>query len=90
MQTSIIVESPSIMMSLALLRGHRPPSESQLVESVDGIMERHGVKRAAFFGHSFGSISVAWMARRKPHVRKKCVSFAWTACLDLQGWEPRF
>lgn len=55
-------------MSLALLRGHRPPSENQLVESVEGIMGRHGLKTAAFFGHSFGSISVAWMARRKPHV----------------------
>ena len=55
-------------MSLALLRGHKPPSEEQLVESVEGIMGTHGLKTAAFFGHSFGSISVAWMARRKPHV----------------------
>lgn len=55
-------------MSLALLRGHRPPSESQLVDSVEGIMGRHGLETASFFGHSFGSISVAWMARRKPHV----------------------
>ncbi|CAM9235807.1 unnamed protein product [Ectocarpus sp. 12 AP-2014] len=72
-RTSIIVEAPSIMMSLALLRGHTPPSEDQLVESVEGILERHGVKRAAFFGHSFGSISVAWMARRKPHLVSQIV-----------------
>ncbi len=55
-------------MSLALLRGHKPPSESELVESVEGIMRKHGLKSAAFFGHSFGSISVAWMARLRPHV----------------------
>ena len=55
-------------MSLHLLRGHRPPSETQLVESVEGIMKNHGLPRAAFFGHSFGSIAVAWMARRRPQV----------------------
>eukprot|EP00903_Cladosiphon_okamuranus_P020036 g18404.t1 len=72
-RTSVIIESPSIAMSLALLRGHRPPSESQLVESVEGIMGRHGLKTAAFFGHSFGSISVAWMARRKSHLVSQIV-----------------
>ncbi|CAM9685755.1 unnamed protein product, partial [Laminaria digitata] len=71
--TSIVVESPSITMSLHLLRGHRPPSEKQLVESVEGIMERHGLSRAAFFGHSFGSIAVAWMARRRPQLVSQVV-----------------
>ncbi|CAM9755148.1 unnamed protein product, partial [Discosporangium mesarthrocarpum] len=65
-RTAIIVETPSISMKLHLLRGHSPLTEEGLVETVDGIMERHGINRALFFGHSFGSIPVAWMSRHRP------------------------
>lgn len=70
LQTSIIIESPSIMMNLHLLRGHTPPTETELVESVESIMAKHRLKSATFFGHSFGSIAVSWMARRRPHVSR--------------------
>lgn len=77
-QTSIVVESPAITTTLSVLWGHKLPSERQLAEGVEGIMNRHGLRTAMFFGHSFGSISVGWIARRKPHVidvftRRRCV-----------------
>lgn len=67
-KTCIVIESPSISMNLHLFRGHTPPTETELVKSVEEIMAQHGLRRATFFGHSFGSISVAWMSRRRPHV----------------------
>ncbi|CAM9438285.1 unnamed protein product, partial [Hapterophycus canaliculatus] len=81
-QTSVIVESPAITTRLAVLWGDRLPSETQLAEGVEGIMKRHGLWKATFFGHSFGSISVSWMARRKPHLVSQLVLLD-PACLLL-------
>lgn len=66
-------------MNLHLFRGHTPPSEPQLVKSVEGIMGRHGLRRAAFVAHSFGSIAVAWMARRRPEVKRRVPCLSRTA-----------
>ncbi|CAM9666262.1 unnamed protein product, partial [Choristocarpus tenellus] len=64
--TSVIIESPAISMKLHLLGDHTPPTEEELVVSVEGILHRHGIQRALFFGHSFGSIPVAWMSKHRP------------------------
>uniref|UniRef100_A0A6U4GNQ7 AB hydrolase-1 domain-containing protein n=2 Tax=Phaeomonas parva TaxID=124430 RepID=A0A6U4GNQ7_9STRA len=56
-RTAMIFEQPHISMALDLA----PPSRDAVVAAVEGICRRHRVRRAAFLGHSFGSVPLAWM-----------------------------
>jgi hypothetical protein len=48
--------------------GQQVPGIEQTVESFAHMLRAHGVHRASFVGHSFGSICVSWMVKHRPHL----------------------
>lgn len=48
--------------------GWQVPGIEQTVESFAHMLRAHGVHRASFVGHSFGSICVSWMVKHRPHL----------------------
>ncbi|CAM9220178.1 unnamed protein product [Chrysoparadoxa australica] len=63
---ALLIENPSISMSLHHLRNQPAQSEEEFVECISSICDRHQIKKAAFSGHSFGSIGVTWITRNRP------------------------
>mmetsp|Transcript_14146 Transcript_14146/g.47756 ORF Transcript_14146/g.47756 Transcript_14146/m.47756 type:complete len:444 (-) Transcript_14146:433-1764(-) len=60
----LLVDYPAVKMKLRF----DPMPRDRFVHAVGSIMEELGLRQAAFLGHSFGSVLVAWMARRRPEL----------------------
>lgn len=59
-----LVEMPYVAMRL----WEHIPTPFETAELVHGMLARHAFQRAALVGHSFGSISVAWVRKMRPQI----------------------
>ena len=58
----IVLEIPSVSLHIA----PNVPSIEAHVQSMSGILDKHGFEKAVFIGHSFGSSIVSWMVQSRP------------------------
>jgi hypothetical protein len=58
------VEMPYVAMRL----WEHIPTPFETAELIHAMLERHAFEKAAFVGHSFGSISVAWVRKMRPQI----------------------
>lgn len=80
-RTIIVLDLPHISLKLV----HEIPSSSQTLEAIDNIFKKHDLTNCSWFGHSYGSIVIAWVTKERPKYINK-VTLVDPVCFAL--WEP--
>lgn len=80
-RTIIVLDLPHISLKLV----NQIPSLQQTLEAIDNICKKHNLTDCSWFGHSYGSIIIAWVIKERPKLVNK-VSLVDPVCFAL--WEP--
>jgi len=80
-RTIIVLNLPHISLKLV----HQIPSFQQTLEAIDNIFKKHDLISCNWFGHSYGSIIIAWVIKKRPNYVNK-VTLVDPVCFAL--WEP--
>lgn len=77
-RTIFLVSLPHISMRIK----EDVPSSAEMVACLSDMLASWDVPSAHFVGHSFGSLLLAWVARRAPHIMR-CATFIDPVCFLL-------
>lgn len=80
-RTVIVLDLPHISLKLV----HQIPSLLQTLEAIDNIFKEHNLTSCNWLGHSYGSIIIAWVIKKRANYVNK-VSLVDPVCFAL--WEP--
>ena len=69
----LVIELPFVAQRLSAIGPVHAPHEVRTAAEIAEAMDRHGIERATFVGHSLGTIYLAWMARTQPARLASCV-----------------